>query len=133
MSLFLYELMNSRNGNRFRDECRMDKNTFLRLLSKLRTEAGLEDSIHIPAGKAYGIHRCGFSNRELANQWQCSRATIHDCVYDISRVFISIQERFFILPSPTITPAVITNNDKYSPFFDNCIDLLDGCHCSCMN
>lgn len=62
------ELMNTRNDNRFRDECRMDRNSFLRLLSKLQTEAGLADSTHICAGVKLMIYigvLKGFSNREL--------------------------------------------------------------------
>ena len=44
------ELISSRNENRFRDEIRMDRTTYLRLLSLLKTKADLKDSKHITAG-----------------------------------------------------------------------------------
>ena len=50
-SLRYQELIETRNPHKFRDECRMDKPTFLRLLNKLKTEGGLEDSKHLCAGE----------------------------------------------------------------------------------
>ena len=50
-SLRYAEIMNTRNQHRFHDECRMDKPTFRRLLRKLKSEAGLKDSLHISAGE----------------------------------------------------------------------------------
>ena len=130
------ELISSRNENRFRDEIRMDRTTYLRLLSLLKTKADLKDSKHITAGVKLMIYITvlkGFTNRETANHWQRSGSTIHGVIYEVSKCFISIQECFFIKPSADVTPEKISSNPKFSPYFNNCIGAFDGCHVSCVN
>ena len=87
-SLRYEELLNHRNPIYFRDEVRMDKNTFLLLLDKLKSDAGLTDSVHVSAGVKLLMYirvLKGNTNRETSNHWQHSFSTTHDCLYEVAK------------------------------------------------
>ena len=71
----------------------------------------------------------GSSIRAAASMWQHSFSTVHNTIYEVIASFMRIQDSFFVKASET-TPAIIINNPKYMPFFENCIGALDGCHVS---
>ena len=77
--LYYSELMSSENSNRFLNVARMDKRTFEKLLSHLRTDGQLEDSLFICAGQKLMILLTiliGASNRQAMERWQHSGSTI---------------------------------------------------------
>ena len=75
------------NVNRFLQVSRMDKETF-NLLKKLLTNVGgLQDSMYICAGQKLMILKYvirGHTNRETAERWQHSGATISTIVHEVS-------------------------------------------------
>ena len=80
---FYDELIDTNNENRFRNSCRMDKETFLKLLMLLTRHGGLHDGHKVGAGEKLMIFLhllTGFSNRQTAERWQHSGSTINACM-----------------------------------------------------
>jgi hypothetical protein len=132
--LYYEELMNTANESRFRTAARMDKETFIKLLNRLKNQGGLEDSKKVSAGEKLMtfIHAIvGFSNRQLCERWQHSGSTISDVLHDVASSLLHCREGMF--PKPTAGDALsarIANDSKYFPFFEHCIGALDGTHIS---
>jgi hypothetical protein len=125
------EIMRSRNENRFRNNCRMDRNTFTRLVDFLKQHGNLKDSEKVSAGEklmTFITILKGYSNRDTNEIWQHSGSTISIIVKEMCQVFEEVQHLLFIKPSNQ-TPANIANNPKFIEFSD-CIGALDGCHVS---
>ena len=76
--LYYRKIMATENVNRFREVARMDKETFDLLKANL-IDGGLRDSMYICSGQKLLIllHVLrGYTNRETAERWQHSGATI---------------------------------------------------------
>ena len=123
--------MATENVNRFREVARMDKETFDLLKANL-IDGGLRDSMYICSGQKLLIllHVLrGYTNRETAERWQHSGATISEIVHEVSDCLDNIKDRIF---KPALAgdpiPAKISNNANFTPYFDNCIGAIDGTH-----
>ena len=85
--LYYLDIMTTVNVNRFLQVSRMDKETF-NLLKELLTNVGrLQDSMYICAGQKLMILIFvlrGHTNRETAERWQHSGATISTIVHEVS-------------------------------------------------
>jgi len=84
--LYYHELIYTLNDARFLNAVRMDKPTFFRLLSHLKTTGMLRDSISISAGQKVMIliHALtGHSNRESAERWQHSGSSISAIIHEV--------------------------------------------------
>lgn len=127
------ELMRTRNNRRFHDKNRMDKPTFDKLLRLLRLRGGLKDSKHICAGEKLMIYisvlKKGNSNRDTAEDWQHSGSRISIIINEVANCFEKVEKYLFYKPSNE-TPGNILNNAKFTPFFNDCMGAIDGCHCS---
>jgi hypothetical protein len=132
--LYYREIMATENVNRFRQVARMDKETFI-LLKDTLIEGGLRDSMYICTGQKLLILiyvMRGHTNRETAERWQHSGATISDIVHEVSHYLDSIKNLYLdsIIYKPALAgdpiPTQISNNGNFTPFFDNCIGAIDG-------
>ena len=67
------------------------------------------------------------TNRQTAERWQHSGATISEIVQEVSNCLISLRHLIF---KPAIegdlAPTKIANSILFSPFFNDCIGALDG-------
>jgi hypothetical protein len=43
-------------------------------------------------------------------------------------LFLQLQQKYIQPPAPGIPHSYISENSKFSPFFDLCIGAMDGCH-----
>ena len=130
-ALYYQEIMDTQNVNRFRAVAKMDKATFDLLKTNL-IDGGLSDSMFICCWQKILIFLYilrGHTNRETAERWQHSGATISEIVHEVSDCLDNIQHRIF-KPAKygDPVPTKIANNANFSPFFDNCIGALDGTH-----
>ena len=129
--LYYREVMNTENDNRFRQVSRMDRETFCLLKDNL-IAGGLTDSMYICSGQKLMIliHVLrGHTNRETAERWQHSGATISEIVHEVSICLDNIKDRLY-KPAKVGDPvsAKISNNGNFTPYFDNCIGAIDGTH-----
>ena len=130
--LYYNELISTLNEARFLNAARMDKPTFFRLLSYLKTTGMLKDSLSICAGQKVMIFihaLVGHSNRESAERWQHSGSSISTVIHEVVEAMYECTDIFFIRPSPLDpVPAEIINNYRFYPYFEQCIGAIDGTH-----
>jgi hypothetical protein len=124
------ELMKSTNPHRFLDECRMSRSVFVLFLEFMKDRGELTDSNHICAGQKLTIYLTLLKegkNREIHSMWQHSGFTISIILNDVMLCFDKVKS-FIFIPPPQDTQASISNNPKFSPFFDDCDGALNGSH-----
>lgn len=126
------EIMATVNINRFLQVSRMDKETFNLLKELLTNVGGLQDSMYICVGQKlmiliYVIR--GHTNRETAERWQHSGATISTIVHEVSNCLLAVRHLIY-KPAKEGDPIAsqIVNFARFSPYSDNCIGALDGTH-----
>ena len=126
------EIINHENDNFHIDNIRMDKVTFLNLLEFLKIYGLLEDSKHVKAGQKLMVYLTvlkGNTNRATHNIWHRSGSTVSHVITEVAYAFERVSSRLFIDPSAEI-PEKIYTNPKFTPYFNNFIGALDGCHFS---
>jgi DDE superfamily endonuclease len=130
--LYYEELMTTRNPNRFINVARMDRPTFLSLIDLLTTEGGLKNSMFISSGEKLLIfihNLVGFSNRQIAERWQHSGSTISLVIHEVTESILACKQHLFKEPKEgDPVQDYIAANDKFRPYFENCIGALDGTH-----
>lgn len=85
--LYYKEIMATVNANRYLQVARMDKETFILLKDLLMVVGGLQNSMYICAGQKLMILLYvmrGHTNRETAERWQHSGATISAVVHEVN-------------------------------------------------
>jgi len=129
---YYLELMNTANVHRFLNINRMDKQTFLRLVTMLTSIGMLKDSLTICSGQKVMIFiqaLIGHSNRQSAERWQHSGSTISVILHEVvDSLYRCLGNCFFRPTAGDELSSVIQNNSKFFPFFANCIGALDGTH-----
>ena len=130
--LYFREIMATVNVNRFLQVARMDNETFNLLKRLLIDVGGLQNSMYICAGQKLMILIYvlrGHTNRETAERWQHSGATISAIVHEVSNCLTAVRHLIY-KPAKEGDPVAsqIANFAKFAPFFDNCIGALDGTH-----
>lgn len=130
--LYYAELLETRNLNRFLNVVRMDKPTFLSLIDLLTTEGDLQNSMFLSCGEKLLIFiqtLVGQSNRQLAERWQHSGSTISLAIHEVAESILACQKHLFKEPKEgDPVQDYIAVNDKFRPYFENCIGALDGTH-----
>lgn len=130
--LYYHEVMDNPNVHNFRHVTRMDKTTFLRLLHILKTEGNLSEGRIISAGeKIFILTRVltAQTTKEVAERFQHSKSTIHDCVYET--IVSTLRCKEYFMRQPELGDPIhdrILKNPKYFPFFRNAVGCLDGTH-----
>ena len=93
--LYFREIMATVSVNRFLQVARMDKDTFNSLKRLLVDVGGLQNSMYICAGQKlviliYVVR--GHTNRETAERWQHSGATISAIVHEVSNCLTAVKQ-----------------------------------------
>ena len=126
--LYYKEIMATINVNRFLQVARMDKETFLMLKGMLMNVGDLKDSLYICDWVLLYVVR-GHTNRETAERWQHSGATVSAIVHEVSNCLIGVRQLIYKpAKEGDPVPSQIANLAKFSPYFDGCIGALDGTH-----
>lgn len=130
--LYNREIMATINVNRFLQVARMDKDMFNLLKGLLIDVGGLQNSMYICAGQKLMIlvHVLrGHTNRETAERWQHSGATISAIAHEVSNCLTAVKHLIY-KPATEGDPIAsqIAYFAKFSPYFDNSIGALDGTH-----
>ena len=130
--IYYAELMATRNTHRFQNVARMDKDTFLSLLELLCTHGGLANSLFMSAGEKLlmFIHALvGQSNRQIAERWQHSGSTVSITLHQVADSILLCKQLFFQRPTEgDPVQSYIAENQKFAPYFGDCIGALDGTH-----
>lgn len=129
----------------FQEEFLMKKRTFLRLCYLL-SKAGLKDSIHLQVREQVAIFLWitghNESNRGAQRRFQHSAETISryfyaiyfHCLYysyfnKVLDALLRLSPRVITLPTSTTALSPRIGDDQcYSPYFNDCIGAIDGCH-----
>ncbi|XP_038714981.1 protein ANTAGONIST OF LIKE HETEROCHROMATIN PROTEIN 1-like [Tripterygium wilfordii] len=123
-------------GNRIKSLSilRMEKCVFIDLCNELSTKYGLVATREVGLREMVAIFiyivAQGVSTRAVQDRFQHSGEKIHrqfhrvlDSIIRMSRDIIKPRD-----PEFSVTPRQITENDKYNPFFNDCIGAIDGTH-----
>jgi hypothetical protein len=96
--LYYKEIMATVNANRYLQVARMDKETFILLKDLLMVVGGLQNSMYICAGQKLMILLYvmrGHTNRETAERWQHSGATISAVVHEVNDCLTAIRHLIY--------------------------------------
>ena len=125
--LYYQEIMATINVSRFLQIARMDKQTFVKLKELLMNVGGLEDSMYICAGQKLMILLYvvrGHTNRETAERWQHSGATISAIVHVVSDCLIGAKQVIYRpAKEGDPVPSQIANVAKFAPYFNDCVNM----------
>ncbi|XP_038687548.1 protein ANTAGONIST OF LIKE HETEROCHROMATIN PROTEIN 1-like [Tripterygium wilfordii] len=123
-------------GNRIKSLSilRMEKCVFLDLCNELSTKYGLVASRNVGLREMVAmfiyIIAQGVSTRAVQDRFQHSGETIHRQFHKVLESIIRMSRDIIRPRDPefSVTPRQITENDKFNPFFKDCIGAIDGTH-----
>ena len=127
--------MTTQNARRFYDKNRMTKESFLKLVTLLRTKGGLIDTRKLSVEERVMIFidiLKGTPVRDTAETWQHSNSTISHTIKIVSNALLLCQGDIFVTPSQVLSdnggnpPDEIRLNHRFSGFFDQAIGAVDG-------
>ncbi|XP_038688759.1 uncharacterized protein LOC119987925 [Tripterygium wilfordii] len=117
---------------------RMEKRVFIDLCNdlcnELSTKYGLVATREVGLREMVGIFiyivAQGVSTRVVQDRFQHSGETIHRQFHKVMDSIIRMSKDIIRLRDPefNVTPHQITENDKFNPFFNDCIGAIDGTH-----
>ncbi|XP_038704636.1 uncharacterized protein LOC120000575 [Tripterygium wilfordii] len=113
---------------------RMEKCVFLDLCNELSTKYGLVASRNVGLREMVAmfiyIIAQGVSTRAVQDRFQHSGETIHRQFHKVLESIIRMSRDIIRPRDPefSATPRQITENDKFNPFFKDCIGAIDGTH-----
>ena len=71
----------------------------------------------------------GQSNRQISERFQHSGSTVSVSVHEVSESILSCKQYLFQVPKEgDAVQDYIAANDRFRPYFENCIGALDGTH-----
>ncbi|KAJ1689132.1 hypothetical protein LUZ63_013287 [Rhynchospora breviuscula] len=125
----LYRLIHS---GQCRNIVRMDARTFLELCHVLEEKGGL-----VPT-KQVGIHELvarflytishNEKHRPMAFFFERGRATISRDFHKVMNAIIELEEEYLKQPDGSTVPPEIFLNDKFFPYFKDCVGAIDCTH-----
>ncbi|KAL5579293.1 hypothetical protein UlMin_011735 [Ulmus minor] len=122
-------LMNDRDC---RDQLRMGREAFARLVKLLRDTGRLYDSVfsNVEEKVAKFLYLIGQDarNRNVKFLFYRSGETVSRHFHEVLRAIISLHDIFLRQPNGLECPPEIMNNTKFWPYFKDCIGVLDGSH-----
>ncbi|XP_051117938.1 uncharacterized protein LOC127242440 isoform X2 [Andrographis paniculata] len=127
---FMTEVLNGPDDF-FREMFRMDKHVFQKLGNTLRHRAMLRDTpgVMIEEQLAIFLNVVGHNerNRVIQERFQHSGETISRHFNNVLKALKSLS-REFLQPPSSATPAEILKSNRFHPYFEDCIGVLDGMH-----
>lgn len=125
---FLSELLSADNDV-CREMLRMDKHVFHKLCDILRQKGMLRDTagVLIEEQLAIFLNIVGHNerNRVIQERYQHSGETISRHFNNVLRAVKSLSREFLQLP-PVSTPLQILESNRFYPYFEDCIGVIDG-------
>ncbi|XP_059317420.1 uncharacterized protein LOC132067989 [Lycium ferocissimum] len=125
---FLSELL-SADEDVCREMLRMDKHVFQKLCDILRQRGMLRDTagVMIEEQLAIFLNIIGHNerNRVIQERYQHSGETISRHFNNVLRAVKSLSREFLQLP-PVSTPLQILESNRFYPYFEDCIGVIDG-------
>lgn len=132
---FVREVLNGHDV-RCHQQFRMEKHVFTELLMTLNQNYDLKSSSDMPLEEALAMFLItlghGLTNRMIQERFQHSGETVSrwfslvlDAVCHLAVDIIKPSDMQF-----RATPSKIRNDDRYWPYFKNCIGAIDGTHIS---
>ncbi|XP_057491866.1 uncharacterized protein LOC130777486 [Actinidia eriantha] len=114
-----------------RDMFRMDKHVFHKLSDTLRQKGMLRDTpgVTIEEQLAIFLNIVGHNerNRVIQERFQHSGETISRHFNNVLKAIKSLS-REFLQPPPLSTPPEILRSNRFYPYFQDCIGVIDGMH-----
>ncbi|XP_078174447.1 uncharacterized protein LOC144568093, partial [Carex rostrata] len=125
----MYRLLHS---GQCRDIVRMDASSFLNLCSLLEEKGGLRPSrrvgIHeLVARFLYTVGHNG-KHRPTTFYWWRGRAIVSHDFHKVMRAILDLEQDFLVQPDGSRTPEEILNNEKFYPYFKDCVGAIDVTH-----
>ncbi|XP_034692549.1 uncharacterized protein LOC117919450 [Vitis riparia] len=127
---FMTEVLNG-HDDVCREMFRMDKHVFHKLCDTLRQRGMLRDTagVMIEEQLAIFLNIIGHNerNRVIQERFQHSGETISRHFNNVLKAIKSLS-REFLQPPPLSTPPEILRNNRFYPYFKDCIGVIDGMH-----
>ncbi|XP_073140316.1 uncharacterized protein [Henckelia pumila] len=127
---FMTEVLNG-DDDLFREMFRMDKHVFHKLSDTLRQRGMLRDTVGVMIEEQLAIflNVVGHNerNRVIQERFQHSGETISRHFNNVLKAIKSLS-REFLRPPPLTTPSEIHKSNRFYPYFEDCIGIIDGLH-----
>ncbi|KAL6502688.1 hypothetical protein OROHE_024341 [Orobanche hederae] len=128
---FMNEVLHLGNDDRCREMLRMDKHVFHKLSGTLRQKGMLRDTagVMIEEQLAIFLNIVGHNerNRVIQERFQHSGETISRHFNNVLKAIKSLSHEF-LQPPPLTTPSEILTNNRFYPYFEDCIGVIDSLH-----
>ncbi|KAF2311200.1 hypothetical protein GH714_020123 [Hevea brasiliensis] len=115
-----------------RDILRMGPVAFAEFCGKLRATGLLKDfrraTVEEQVAKFLQILGQNFRNRALGFFFHRSGETISRHFHNVLRAVVALEAEFLNQPTGADVPPQILNNNRFYPYFKNCVGALDGTH-----
>ncbi|KAH7861959.1 hypothetical protein Vadar_033047 [Vaccinium darrowii] len=116
-----------------KDVLRVDKHTFRALVRELIQRGQIEwdhKKVSIEESLAMFLYICGHSERHrlAADKFQHSTSTISDHFNMMRRALSNLAPYIIKPPNLEETPPEILHDDRYYPWFKDCVGAIDGTH-----
>ncbi|KAM5552584.1 hypothetical protein ABKV19_027095 [Rosa sericea] len=127
---FMTEVLNGHDVV-FQEMFRMDKNVFHKLCDILRQRGMLRDTAGVMIEEQLGIflNIIGHNerNRVIQERFHHSGETISRHFNNVLKAVKSLSREFLQTPSPSTPPEILGNN-RFYPYFQDCIGVIGGMH-----
>ncbi|KAK4275501.1 hypothetical protein QN277_018572 [Acacia crassicarpa] len=115
-----------------RDIVRMGPEAFFRLCNMLERDGGLKptrfSSVEEQVAKALYILSHKTKNRVVKFWFRRSGETVSRHFHNVLKAIIELEDKFFLQPDGSSVPAEIDGNNKFYPYFKDCVGAIDGTH-----
>ncbi|XP_028757226.1 uncharacterized protein LOC114716391 [Neltuma alba] len=121
-----------RRTEKCRDVIRMGPQAFMQLCAKLRNTGRVKDSKNVTVEEqvAKFLHTLAHNvrSRTMAFYFNRSRETISRHFHNVLQAIVSLEAEFLVQPSGSEVSPEILNNERFYPYFKDCIGAIDGTH-----
>ncbi|XP_022631726.1 putative nuclease HARBI1 [Vigna radiata var. radiata] len=118
--------------NRSRDIIRMGPEAFIKLCERVRSTGLVKDAIRstVEQQVAQFLHIIGHNvkNRSVGFFFHRSGSTVSRHFHNVLGAVISLESEFLIQPSGNEVQPYIYNNNRFYPYFKDCLGAIDGTH-----
>ncbi|XP_047151803.1 putative nuclease HARBI1 [Vigna umbellata] len=118
--------------NRCRDIIRMGPEEFISLCERLRTTGLVKDVIRstVEEQVAQFLHIIGHNvkNRSVVFFFHRSGATVNKHFHNVLDAILSLESEFLTQPSGDEVHPYVLNNNRFYPYFKDCLGAIDGTH-----
>ncbi|XP_017416565.1 uncharacterized protein LOC108327362 [Vigna angularis] len=117
---------------RYRDIIRMGPEAFVNLVERLRSTGLVKDAIQsiVEQQVAQFLHIIGHNvrNRSVAFFFHRSGSTVSRHFHNVLDAILTLESEFLIQPSGNEVHPYVLNNNRFYPYFKDCLGAIDGTH-----